>query len=57
MVSILNVYFQYVIHQLTQAESVVKACYERNLVEALLTRKITDADFGRMNLERNSSKR
>ena len=38
-----------IIHQLTQAESVVKACYERNLVEALLTRKISDADFGRMN--------
>ena len=38
-----------IIHQLTQAESVIKACYERNLVEALLTRKITDADFGRMN--------
>lgn len=38
-----------IIHQLTQAESVIKACYERNLVEALLTRKISDADFGRMN--------
>lgn len=38
-----------IIHQLTQAESVVKAGYERNLVEALLTRKITDADFWRMN--------
>jgi hypothetical protein len=46
-----------IIHQLTQAESVVKAVYERNLVEALLTRMISDADFGRMNLERNSSKR
>ncbi|MBR3653944.1 MAG: hypothetical protein IKN62_00725 [Elusimicrobia bacterium] len=38
-----------IIHQLTQAESIVKAGYERNLVEALLTRKITDADFWRMN--------
>ena len=38
-----------IVHQLTQAESVVKACYERNLVEALLTRKISDADFGRKN--------
>lgn len=38
-----------IIHQLTQAESVVKAIYERNLVEALLTRKISDGDFWRMN--------
>jgi hypothetical protein len=38
-----------IIHQLTQAESVVKAIYERNLVEALLARKISDADFWRMN--------
>ena len=38
-----------VIHQLTQAESIVKAIYERNLVESLLTRKITDAEFWRMN--------
>ena len=38
-----------VIHQLTQAESVVKAIYERNLVEALLTRKISDAEFWKMN--------
>jgi len=38
-----------VIHQLTQAESVVKAVYERNLVEALLTRKITENEFWRMN--------
>lgn len=38
-----------IIHQLTLAESVIKACYERNLVEALLSRKISDADFGRMN--------
>lgn len=38
-----------VIHQLTQAESVVKAIYERNLVESLLTRRITDAEFWRMN--------
>ena len=38
-----------IIHQLTQAESVVKAIYERNLVESLLTRRITDAEFWRMN--------
>lgn len=38
-----------VIHQLTQAESIVKAIYERNLVEALLTRKISDAEFWKMN--------
>ena len=38
-----------VIHQLTQAESVVKAIYERNLVEALLMRKISDAEFWKMN--------
>lgn len=37
-----------VIHQLTQAESIVKAIYERNLVEALLTRKISDAEFWKM---------
>lgn len=38
-----------IIHQLTQAESVVKAVYERNLVESLLTRKISDDEFWRMN--------
>lgn len=38
-----------VIHQLTQAESVIKALYERNLVEALLTKKISDAEFWKMN--------
>jgi hypothetical protein len=38
-----------IIHQLTQAESIIKAIYERNLVEALLTRKITEAEFWRMN--------
>lgn len=38
-----------VIHQLTQAESVVKAIYERKLVESLLTRKITEAEFWKMN--------
>lgn len=38
-----------VIHQLTQAESVIKAIYERNLVEALLTKRISDAEFWRMN--------
>ena len=38
-----------IIHQLTQAESVIKAIYERNLVEALLTRKISDAEFWKMN--------
>ena len=38
-----------VIHQLTQAESVIKAIYERNLVESLLIRKITDDEFWRMN--------
>lgn len=38
-----------VIHQLTQAESVIKALYERNLVEVLLTKKISDAEFWKMN--------
>lgn len=38
-----------IIHQLTQAESVIKAIYERNLIEALLTRKISDAEFWKMN--------
>lgn len=38
-----------VIHQLTQAESIIKAIYERNLVEALLTKKISDAEFWKMN--------
>jgi hypothetical protein len=38
-----------IIHLLTQAESVVKAVYERNLVESLLTRKITEAEFWKMN--------
>lgn len=38
-----------VIHQLTQAESLVKATYERNLVEALLTHEISDSEFWRMN--------
>ena len=38
-----------VIHQLTQAESVTKALYERNLVEVLLTKKISDAEFWKMN--------
>lgn len=38
-----------IIHQLTQAESVVKALYERNLVESLLTHKISDAEFWKMN--------
>lgn len=38
-----------VIHQLTHAESVIKALYERNLVEALLTHKISDAEFWKMN--------
>lgn len=36
-----------VIHQLTQAESVIKALYERNLVEALLTKKLQMVNFGR----------
>ena len=38
-----------IIHQLTQAESIVKAIYERNLVEALLTHNISDPEFWRMN--------
>ncbi len=38
-----------VIHQLTQAESITKAGYERNLVEALLANRISDAEFWRMN--------
>lgn len=38
-----------VIHQLIQAESVVKAIYIRNLVEALLIRKITQKEFWKMN--------
>lgn len=38
-----------VIHLLTHAETVVKAVYERNLVEALLTKKITDDEFWKMN--------
>ena len=38
-----------VIHQLTQAESVIKALYERNLVDTLLTKKISDGEFWRMN--------
>lgn len=38
-----------IIHQLTQAESVIKALYERNLVDALLTKKISDGEFWRMN--------
>ena len=38
-----------IIHQLTQAESIVKAGYERNLVESLLTRKVTENEFWRMN--------
>ena len=38
-----------VIHQLTQAESITKAGYERNLVEALLAKRISDAEFWRMN--------
>ena len=38
-----------IIHQLTQAESIIKAVYERNLVEALFTRKITENEFWRMN--------
>lgn len=38
-----------VIHQLTQSESVIKALYERNLVESLLVKKISDGEFWRMN--------
>lgn len=38
-----------VIHQLTQAESVTKAGYARNLVEALLAKRISEAEFGKMN--------
>lgn len=38
-----------VVHTLTQAEDVQKAGYERNLVQALLIHKITEAEFFRMN--------
>lgn len=38
-----------VVHALTQAEDVQKAEYERNLVQALLIHKITEAEFFRMN--------